>query len=556
MALYLGIDIGTSASKGVLIDDRCNIVCQASCGHETENPCDGWYQHDAEAVWWGDFCRLSRELVARSGVNAAQIGCVGLSALGCDCVPVDTECNALAPAILYGVDARSKPQIDELLSEYGSDRARELFGHDPCSSDIAPKILWFKENMPEVHERAAKFLTASSFLCAKLTGRFTVDRYLAEDFLPLYDRFTWKVDARECARFCRPDQMAEVMSATDIAGVITQRAAEATGLAVGTPVLVGTGDSGAEAISTGVFRPGDMMVQLGSTAYFIYLADHMIDDARLWPGTFIIPGTYGICAGTNTAGALTSWLRQELYRDAVEAEGHGGPDAYSVMAHDAADVAPGADGLLCLPYFAGERTPLNDPEARGVFFGLTGRHTRAHMVRAALEGVAYTVASHVDIIERSMDCQLGALCLSEAEPRIQFGCRLSPTYAGARSRLPRLRWVHASVMPLWQLSQVAPTHHGMNSPKSLALRKQSSPIWLPTSYMRRAVISLTNCMHATVISCTNWCNAAELYCLPIGAALCGFACPLAFLPTGVSEGQKQSAHLLKLPTQCAVHRSF
>lgn len=353
MALYLGIDIGTSASKGVLIDDRCNIVCQASCGHETDNPCDGWYQHDAEAVWWGDFCRLSRELVARSGVNAAQIGCVGLSALGCDCVPVDTECNALAPAILYGVDARSKPQIDELLSEYGSDRARELFGHDLCSSDIAPKILWFKENMPEVHERAAKFLTASSFLCAKLTGRFTVDRYLAEDFLPLYDRYTWKVDARECARFCRPDQMAEVMSATDIAGVITRRAAEATGLAAGTPVLVGTGDSGAEAISTGVFRPGDMMVQLGSTAYFIYLADHMIDDARLWPGTFIIPGTYGICAGTNTAGALTSWLRQELYRDAVEAEGHGGPDAYSVMAHDAADVAPGADGLLCLPYFAG-----------------------------------------------------------------------------------------------------------------------------------------------------------------------------------------------------------
>lgn len=218
MALYLGIDIGTSASKGVLIDDRCNIVCQASCGHETDNPCDGWYQHDAEAVWWGDFCRLSRELVARSGVNAAQIGCVGLSALGCDCVPVDTECNALAPAILYGVDARSKPQIDELLSEYGSDCARELFGHDPCSSDIAPKILWFKENMPEVHERAAKFLTASSFLCAKLTGRFTVDRYLAEDFLPLYDRYTWKVDARECARFCRPDQMAEVMSATILPG--------------------------------------------------------------------------------------------------------------------------------------------------------------------------------------------------------------------------------------------------------------------------------------------------------------------------------------------------
>lgn len=142
--------------------------------------------------------------------------------------------------------------------------------------------------MPEVHERAAKFLTASSYLCAKLTGRFTIDRYLAEDFLPLYDRGTWQVNERGCARFCRPDQMAEVMAATDIAGVITDRAAVETGLARDTPVLVGTGDSGAEAISTGVFCPGDMMVQLGSTAYFIYLADHMIDDARLWPGTFIM----------------------------------------------------------------------------------------------------------------------------------------------------------------------------------------------------------------------------------------------------------------------------
>ena len=256
MPYYLGIDIGTSASKGVLIDAECRIVAQASCQHETENPRDGWYQHDAEAIWWGDFCRLSRELIERAGIEASQIRCVGLSALGCDCVPVDEDCHALAPAILYGVDARSKPQIDELLSEYGPDRARELFGHDPCSSDIAPKVLWFKENMPEVHERAAKFLTASSYLCAKLTGRFTIDRYLAEDFLPLYDRETWQVNERECARFCRPDQMAEVMAATDIAGVITDRAAVETGLAKGTPVLVGTGDSGAEAISTGVFAPG------------------------------------------------------------------------------------------------------------------------------------------------------------------------------------------------------------------------------------------------------------------------------------------------------------
>ena len=120
---------------------------------------------------------------------------------------------------------------------------RQMIGHDPCSSDIAPKVMWFYDNMPEVAAKAAKFLTASSYLCAKLTGRFCIDRYLAEDFLPMYNRDTWEVDKEGCKGLCRPDQMAEPeMSATDIAGAVTMRAAEETGLAPGTPVLVGTGD--------------------------------------------------------------------------------------------------------------------------------------------------------------------------------------------------------------------------------------------------------------------------------------------------------------------------
>ncbi len=346
MRYFVGIDIGTGTSKGVLIDEDCHIVAQASVSHETDNPRPGWFEHDAERVWWGDFCSLSHMLLDRAGISPEAIGCIGFSALGCDCVPTDAEGTALAPAVLYGVDSRSAPQIAQLLAELGPERCRELIGHDPCSSDIAPKVLWFKDNHPKIHELASKFLTASSYLCAKLTGRFTIDRYLAEDFLPMYDRETWEIDSEHCGKFCRPDQMAEVMSATDIAGTLSERAAEQTGLAAGTPVLVGTGDSGAEAISTGVTCPGDLMVQLGSSCYFIYLANQMIDDARLWPGTFIIPGIYGVCAGTNTAGSL------------------------------------------------------NDPDARGTFFGLTLSHTRGHMVRAALEGIAFTVAAHVDILER------------------------------------------------------------------------------------------------------------------------------------------------------------
>ncbi|AEB06826.1 Carbohydrate kinase, FGGY [Coriobacterium glomerans PW2] len=399
MRYYMGIDVGTGESKGVIIDESCTIVAQKTLAHETQNPRPGWYQHDADAIWWGDFCQLSRELIAAAKIPAERIRCVGLSALGSDCVAVDADGAALAPAILYGIDARSAPQIKELIAEYGEDRARELIGHDPCSSDVSPKVLWYKENMPDIHDRAAKFLTASSFLCAKLTGRFTIDRYLAEDFLPMYDPVSWRVDSEHISRFCRSDQMAEVCSATDIAGSVTEIAAKATGLTKGTPVLVGTGDSGAEAISTGVCRPGDLMVQLGSTCYIICVTDHLINDSRLWPGSFIIPDQFAVCAGTNTAGSLTGWLGDELYRDAVASERTGGPNVFEAMASEAKRIPPGSEGLICLPYFAGERTPINDPDARGVFFGLTLRHTRAHMVRAALEGIAFSIAAHISILE-------------------------------------------------------------------------------------------------------------------------------------------------------------
>lgn len=397
---FLGIDVGTNESKAALIDHQCQLVAFASEPHPLMNPQPGWFEHDAEEDWWGSFCRLSKQVLADSGIDPAQIGCVGLSALGCDCVPVDENCTALCNAILYGVDSRSHEEIEWLNDKFG-DQAEALFGHPICSSDIAPKILWIKNNRPEIYEKTAKFLTGSSYLCAKLTGEYTIDQYLAEDFLPLYDLKNRTADEEHCPLFCRPDQLAQVRSATDIAGQVTEKAARETGLCAGTPVLVGTGDSGAEAVSTGVFQPGDIMVQLGSSCFFVYLTDHLVEENRLWPGTFIIPEVYSICAGTNTAGTLTKWFRDQLYGDLTSAEEAGGENAYAAMAADAAGIPAGSDGLICLPYFAGERTPLNDPFAKGMFFGLDLHHTRAHLYKAALEGIGYTIAQHFDILEEN-----------------------------------------------------------------------------------------------------------------------------------------------------------
>lgn len=397
---FMGIDIGTNESKGVIIDSCCQVICSAVTSHELENPKPNYYEHDAEKVWWDDFCKLSNELIGRSGIHPEMIKAVGASALSADVVPVDENCVPLRKAILYGIDARATREIDQITEYYGPERMYSLFGDRPlCSSDCMPKILWIKNNEPEIHEKAYKFLTASSYLTAKLTGRFVIDRYLAvSSFAPCY-RTDLSVDAGIAEElYCRADQLAEGHEMHEVVGTVTEIAASQTGLLPGTLVVTGTDDSGAEAISTGVLQPGDLMVQLGSTCYIIYCSDRMIDDERIWSEDYLIPGTFCQDGGTNTAGALTKWLRDNIFVDYLAAQAKTGENAFARMAQCAREIPAGSDGIIVLPYFAGERTPINDPKARGVFFGLLQSHTRAHLYKAALEGVAYSIAQHIQIL--------------------------------------------------------------------------------------------------------------------------------------------------------------
>ena len=189
-------------------------------------------------------------------------------------------------------------------------------------------------------------------------------------------------------------------------GYVTAQAAMETGLAEGTPVTTGTDDSGAEAISCGVVKPGQMMLQLGSSIYMILGTETLVDDERLWREEFIVPGLCDISAGTNTAGSLTKWYRDTVFPDAVALEKSGGPDAYESMMAGVESIAPGSDGLITLPYLAGERTPINDPQARGILFGLTLAHTRAHLYRSALEGVGYSVAQQIRLMRQHPEVKL------------------------------------------------------------------------------------------------------------------------------------------------------
>lgn len=390
-SLYMGIDVGTQSSKGVLCLSDGSVVASAEIQHGMDNPQPGWYEQDAEQVWWHDVCRLSQRLLERVA-DRRSVQVIGISALGCDCVPVDRDLRPLSPAILYGIDSRCTEEITWLRAYFG-ERCDEIFGHELCTSDVAPKILWFKNHRPDVHRRAYKFLTASSFLTARLCGRCCLDRYLMPDFAPLYLE-NGRIDKERCSLFCRPDQLAEVTMADECVGSLTREAAAATGLAAGTPVLTGTGDSGAEAVSAGVLRPGDMMIQLGSTCYFVCCTESGCHDGRLWSGEYIRPGTCCVTAGTNNGGTLTKYYR-DCFGDILT--GGSRQNAYGVMAERAAAIPAGSDGLITLPYFSGERTPINDPNACGMIFGLRQTHSAAHMYRSALEGIGYSIWQNYDV---------------------------------------------------------------------------------------------------------------------------------------------------------------
>jgi len=394
---FLGVDVGTYESKGVLIDQDYNLVASKAVRHGLDNPQPNYYEHDAEAVWWQDLCALTKGLIAESGIDPSQIACVGTSALGADCVPVDADCRPLRKAILYGIDSRAVGEMAFMDSYYGEEKLNALWGRPLCSSDVAPKILWIKNNEPEIYQRTHKFLTATSYLTAKLTGKYVIDKFLINTFTPCY-KPDGSVDEEHCQLYCRPDQLAECRGTMDIVGRVTARAAAETGLAEGTPVITGTDDAGAEAISTGIFVPGDMMVMLGSSCYLIYCSDRLVIDPRLWHDTFILPGAFSITGGTNNAGTVTRWFRDNIFFDKLALQEESGRNAYESILDELEGIPAGSAGLITLQYFAGERTPINDPAARGVIFGLTLQHTRGHLYKSALEGVGYSIAQHLDII--------------------------------------------------------------------------------------------------------------------------------------------------------------
>ena len=390
MSFTLGIDIGTFESKGVLVDAAGDIVAMATHPHEMIVPQRGWAEHRAEDDWWGDTKRIIKKLIADSGVAPADIKAVAVSAIGPCMLPVDVDGKPLMNGVLYGVDTRAEAEINELTDRIGADVILDRCGNALTSQSVGPKILWLQRHRPELFAKTAKILTSTSYIVERLTGEYVIDHYTAANFSPLYDVQTlaWIDDL--ASDIIALNKLPRLLWSTEIAGSVTAKAAEETGLAPGTPVTCGTIDAAAEAISVGTQRSGDMMMMYGSTIFIIQITDAPVRDPRLWYAPWLFPGSHASMAGLATSGTLTHWFRDQFAGELAR------EDAFAVLAAEAEASPPGAKGLIMLPYFSGERTPIHDPKAKGAFFGLNLTHTRGDMYRALIEGIAMGTAHVIE----------------------------------------------------------------------------------------------------------------------------------------------------------------
>jgi xylulokinase len=395
--LLIGIDVGTYGSKGVLCSAEAGVVTEHQMEHGLSVPRPGWAEHDADGVWWHDVCTISRTLIDKAGVTGDDVAAIAVSGLGPDVVSLDGEGNALRPAILYGIDVRSTREIADLNEQFGAGAMAELGGMYLTSQAIGPKILWIRRNEPDIFAEAKHLCSCSTFLVYRLTGEYVLDYHSASLFNPLFDihNLTWSDRYADAVVGSIP--LPRLAWPGEVVGEVTSKAAEETGLRPGTPVTAGTIDAISEAVSVGVIHPGDLMMMYGTTTFFILILDQVVaPDETLWHTPYAFPGLYDFEAGMATTGALTRWFRDNFAQQEMAAQKAGGPNAYAVLTKEAEAVPPGCEGLVILPYFSGERTPLNDPQARGVIAGLSLAHSRGHLYRAILEAIAFGVAHNME----------------------------------------------------------------------------------------------------------------------------------------------------------------
>jgi xylulokinase len=391
---FLGIDVGTGGTRAVVVSERGQVVAAANGEHAPfTSRQTGWAEQEPRD-WWRAAQEAVRAVLAR-GVTAESIGAVGFSGQMHGAVLLDERGEVLRPAIIW-CDQRTAPQCREITEKVGPKRLIELTANPALTGFTLPKLLWIREHEPELWARVRTVLLPKDYVRFRLTGERSMDAADASGTL-LFDvaRRRWSA---EMAQAVEVDErlLPPVVESAEVVGGISSEAAQATGLRAGTLVVAGAGDQAAGAVGLGVVRPGAVSATIGTSGVVFAATDWPALDPQGRVHTFChaVPGRWHVMGVTQGAGLSLRW-----FRDQFGAAAEDGRDPYERLCAEAARIPAGAAGLLWAPYLMGERTPHLDPEVRAALVGLTASHTRAHVVRAFLEGVAFSLRETLTIFE-------------------------------------------------------------------------------------------------------------------------------------------------------------
>ena len=419
MTVLLGIDVGTTGTKAILIDPNGDVVASATTEYPMSTPRPLWAEQDPQDWWRAATASIRRIL---KDANPRDIVGVGLTGQMHGLVLLDARGNVLRPCIMWN-DQRTGAQCAAITERLGAKRLLELVGNPMLPGFTAPKIPWVRENEPEVYRQIAHVLLPKDYMRYRLTSAFATEVSDASGMLLLDVHHRRWSDEMLAALDIPRSWLPEVYESPVVSSRISPEAAEETGLIQGTPVVGGGGDQEAQAVGSGIVREGLVSVTLGTSGVVFASSDsyRVEPNGLLHAFCHAVPNKWHLMGVMLSAAGSFRWFRDSLGQsELAEASAHN-VDVYDVLTAEAGNAPAGSEGLIFLPYLTGERTPYPDPEARGVFFGLTLRHGKPHLIRAVLEGVAYGLRDSLELLR--------ALGIRIEQVRASGG--------GARSRLWR-----------------------------------------------------------------------------------------------------------------------
>ena len=388
MAVYLmGIDIGTSSCKTALFRPDGTAAATGGSGYPVSYPQRGWAEQDPRD-WWQGVCRAIRGMIAESGTDPAQIAGIGVDGQSWSAIAIDAAGEVLCPTPIW-TDTRSAEICRETAKRVGEEKIFSLSGNPAQPGYTWPKILWYRERRPEVFAKTEKILQSNSYIVYRMTGEITQD--ISQGYgLACFDMRKGQWDEAACGEIGIPRRfLPEILPSHGIAGKMTREAAEATGLREGIPVVAGGLDAACGTLGAGVVQPGQTQEQGGQAGGMSICIGEYAADPRLILGFHVVPGRWLLQGGTTGGGGALKWLRETMCPEL----------SFGEMSRLAEQAPAGSGGVTFLPYMAGERSPVWDPKACGVFFGLRFGVNRGQMIRACMEGVAYALRHNLETAE-------------------------------------------------------------------------------------------------------------------------------------------------------------